>query len=125
MRDYKIVKPSVHRAAVAAADTGDQSAIGTYIHADDALHASVMLETSAASAIVMIALALFDKNDVLMGISDKLTVTADDSWIRGAGGKYICPIAIFDLSGAAKYRVLVKSISAGTVDIYSTPFQLN
>lgn len=125
MRDYKIVKPAVHRSAVAAADTGDQSAIGTYISTDNALHAAVMLETSNAGASVQIALALFDENNVLMGISDILTVTSDNSWIRGAGGKYICPVAMFDLAGANKYRVLVKSISAGTVDIYSIPLQIN
>ncbi len=124
MRDLKVVRPAIHRAAVAVADTGDLATPGTCVKAENAFHAAVMLETSVASAVIQIALALYDRSEVLMGTSEKIVVTADDSWVRGAG-VYVCPVVVFDLMGAIKYRVLVKSISTGTVDIYTCPLQID
>ncbi len=125
MRDFKIVKAtSVHRLDVTSPTTGDISILDVYINSDNALHASVMMETSNASASVEIAVALFDKNDGLMGITDKSIVISEDSWVTDSG-KYVCPILVFDLMGAFRYKVLVKSISAGSVDIYSLPLQMD
>ena len=117
--DHKYpLKPALHRDDVAAADTGDISSSTGALQIADGLHAQVILEFSNASAVAVIALALFDESKDLIGITEAQSFTADASWIDGVVGPYVSPCGIFDVMGARYAKALVKSLSAGTIDIY-------
>jgi len=51
-----------------------------------------------------------------LGMSEEITLTA--SAITDAGGKYVAPNFVFDGLGASDGRLLVTSVSAGSVDFW-------
>jgi len=116
--DKFVTKPALHRDDVAVADTGDISLSTTVVSVVVGMNEVCIVEFSNASAVATIALALFDKAKTFMGITYVATFTADAALRNGAAGPYVSPIQAFDVTGASFVRAIVKTLSAGTIDIF-------
>jgi hypothetical protein len=125
IRDRKFTfTPTVLRNNVAAADTGDISSGTSKQELTTGVHEMVIVEFTTASATASIALALFNTAGTFYGVTEAQLFTADSSWINGAAGPYVSPVGVFDVMGAKYIYPIVKSLSAGTIDIYCVDLDL-
>ena len=111
---------SPNRSAVAAADGVDLSALSsTDITVGDksVLVVEVDFNTSAANCIIVPVFYDGAVTPAIIGVGSELSFSASQ-WRRTSTGNYFGEIKMVDTHGAAKVKLAVKSISAGTINGY-------
>jgi len=111
---------SPNRAAIAAADNVDLSALtSTAITVGDKSVLVIGVDFSVSGANCVIVPVFYDGavTPAIIGIGDELPFSAMQ-WRRTAAGNYFGALKIVDVLGATSIRLALKSISSGNVNIY-------
>ena len=110
---------SQNRSAVSSADAADVTALSsTAITVGDKNSLVISCEFSVAGAYCIVVPVFYDSDGVVMFIGDELSFIAS-TLRRGASGDYMSSAKLVDTTGATSIRLLVKTISAGNVDVYA------
>jgi hypothetical protein len=110
-----------NRSGVASADSVDLSALSsTAITVGDKSVLVIAVDFNTAGANCIIVPVYYDNNasPAIIGIGEELVFQAT-TLRRTATGNYLAAIKMVDVFGATNIRLMVKNLSAGTINIYS------
>ena len=111
---------SPNRSAVDTADGVDLSALSsTDITVGDKSVVVIEVDFNTSGANCVIVPVFYDGagTPAIIGIGPELSFSATQ-WRRTSTGNYFGEMKIVDTHGAAKVKLAVKSISAGTINVY-------
>ncbi len=109
---------SPNRSNVSSPDSTDITALSsTAITVGDKSNLIISIEFNTSGANCTIVPIFYDSNGTPMFIGDDLVFVAT-TLRRGSTGPYCSPGRIVDCMGATTIRLLIKSISTGSVTVY-------
>jgi hypothetical protein len=111
---------SPNRSGVSSADGVDLSALSsTAITVGDKSVLAIAVDFNTSGANCIIVPVYYDSNATpqIIGIGEELVFQAT-TLRRTAAGNYLAPIKMVDVFGATNIRLMVKYLSAGTINVY-------
>lgn len=111
---------SPNRSTISSADSVDVSALSsTAITVGDKSVLVIAVDFNTSGANCIIVPVYYDNNasPAIIGIGDELVFQAS-TLRRTASGNYLAAIKMADVFGATNIRLLLKSISAGSINVY-------
>ena len=115
--EAKPTRGTAVRTSVAAADTGDVSALyASGVNVAGSMHVRLSLNFNANTDSALICLALFDQANALIGITAKEPFVPDSALTDGTN--YLSAVQIFDTMGAAIVYPIITGLTGTVKNLY-------